>query len=134
MQNRFYRGCLAGALMLAVLAGCASAPPEAAWPEPLVGMEQMRSHQPWQAQIPRPEADMVRDRSGNSKVVLQVHVDADGQVLRVRVAESSGNPALDAAALQAMQALRFDPYGGQGAAQAVTVMATMRFPFYDRPR
>lgn len=134
MQSHFRAGLLSCVVAVAALVGCASAPPEAPWPEQQVDISQMQTSSPWQVKIPLPAPDLVRDRSRSSTVVLEVFVDADGQVLRSRVAKSSGNALLDAAALQALRELRFAPYRGVAGAQAVTVVASMSFPFYDRPR
>ncbi|WP_367848433.1 energy transducer TonB [Rhodoferax sp. WC2427] len=132
MKSFVIRGLMAAAA--AVLVGCASAPPEAEWPEQQVSIEDMRSTDPWVAKIPLPAVDMVRDRSRNSTVVLQVYVAADGTVQRARVAQTSANPLLDEAALVSVQALRFVPYRENGVALPVTVVAPMTFKFYDRPR
>ncbi len=125
---------LASLLLAAALQGCASGPPEPVWPDTIVSIDDMRPTTPWQVPVPPPEKDKVRDRSRNSVVVLQVFVGTDGAVVQARVTESSNNPVLDAAALHTMRALRFAPYRIAGVAQAVTVLATTRFPFYDRDR
>ncbi len=132
MRSYLVRGVWAAAV--AVLVGCASAPPEAPWPEQQVNLADMRSTGPWETPIPLPAKDLVRDRSRNSTVVLQVDVATDGTVQRVRVAQTSENPQLDDAALQSMRALRFLPYSENGVALPVTVVAPMTFRFYDRPR
>lgn len=132
MRSFVVRGLLAAAV--AVLVGCASGPPEAEWPEQLVSIDDMRATSPWVAKVPLPAVDMVRDRSRNSTVVLQVHVAADGTVQRARVAQSSANAELDEAALVSVRALRFQPYYENGMALPVTVVAPMTFKFYDRPR
>jgi TonB family protein len=125
---------LASLLLAAALHGCASAPPEAVWPDTIVSIDDMRPNSPWQVGVPPPAKDKVRDRSHNSEVVLQVHVDSDGQVQQVRVYQSSNNPVLDEAVLHTMRQIRFAPYRTNGVAQPVTVLAPMRFPFYDRDR
>ena len=132
MQRYLLRGLVAAAA--AVLVGCASAPPEAAWPEQQVRIDDMRSTSPWVAKIPLPAADLVRDRSRNSTVVLEAEVATDGTVQRVRVAQTSQNALLDAAALLSLRELRFVPYRENGVALPVTVVAPMTFKFYDRPR
>ncbi|WP_394788800.1 energy transducer TonB [Rhodoferax sp.] len=140
MQSRFQGGFRGGlwvaALLLAALVGCASTPPEAVWPEQEVNIRDMRANHALQPQIPLPAQDLVRDRSHNTTVLLQLHVGADGQVLRSRLSPSneSQNPVLDKAALESVGDLRFEPYRGNGAAQAVTVVAPVVFLFYDRPR
>ena len=132
MRSFVVRGLMAAAV--AVLVGCASAPPEAPWPEQQVSIDDMRSTSPWVAKIPLPAADLVRDRSRNSTVVLEAQVASDGTVQRARVAQTSGNALLDEAALLSMRELRFVPYLENGVALPVTVVAPMTFKFYDRPR
>lgn len=132
MRSFLVRGWLV--TLAAVLVGCASAPPEAAWPEQQVSMDDMRSTSPWVAKIPLPAADLVRDRSRNSTVVLEAHVAPDGAVVRVRVAQTSTNALLDDAALVSLRELRFTPYFENGVALPVTVVAPMTFKFYDRSR
>ena len=132
MRSYVVRGLLSAAM--SVLVGCASAPPEAPWPEQQVSIDDMRSTSPWVAKIPLPAADLVRDRSRNSTVVLEAQVATDGTVQRARVAQTSGNALLDEAALLSMRELRFVPYLENGVALPVTVVAPMTFKFYDRPR
>ncbi|MEO5796954.1 MAG: TonB family protein [Rhodoferax sp.] len=132
MRSFLVRGVLAA--VAAVLVGCASAPPEAPWPEQQVRFDDMLSTSPWVPKIPLPAVDLVRDRSRNSTVVLEAEVAADGKVLRARVAQTSDNPLLDASALQSLRELRFVPYRENGVALPVTVVAPMTFKFYDRPR
>ncbi len=135
VQRAARRGFVSAACAVALLlAGCASGPSEAEWPEMLVSIDDMPATTRWRAQIPLPAIDKVRDRSRSSKVVLQLHVLADGRVLRTRVAESSGNPALDEAAMLSARLLRFIPYQVNGVAEPVSVVAPMAFPFFDRPR
>ena len=122
------------AAVVAVLAGCASAPPEARWPEQQVRIEDMQSTRPWVAKIPLPAVDLVRDRSRTSTVVLEAHVAADGKVVLARVAQTSSNTLLDEAALVSLRELRFVPYFENGVALPVTVVAPITFKFYDRPR
>jgi TonB family protein len=125
---------LASLLLAAALQGCASGPPVAEWPDTIVSIDDMQPSTPWQVGVPPPAKDKVRDRSHNSEVVLQVHVNRDGLVQQVRVYQSSNNPVLDETVLHAMRPMRFAPYRENGVAQPVTVLATMRFPFYDRDR
>lgn len=132
MHNRFRHVLLVATL--AVLAGCASAPPEAPWPDQQIDIAQMRTSSPWRVKVPPPARDLVRDRSRNSTVILEILVDAEGKVLRKRVAQSSANPVLDEACLLAVNDIQFSPYRGVAGAAAVTVVAPMTFPFYDRPR
>ena len=132
MKSYVVRGLLAA--VAAVMVGCASAPPEAPWPEQQVRLDDMRSTSPWVAKIPLPAVDLVRDRSRNSTVVLEAHVAVDGKVLQARVAQTSQNALLDEAALLSLRELRFEPYFENGVALPVTVVAPMTFKFYDRPR
>ncbi|WP_295953020.1 energy transducer TonB [Rhodoferax sp.] len=132
MKSYIARGVWAA--VAAVLVGCASAPPEAPWPEQQVNIDDMVTTSPWVAKIPLPAVDLVRDRSRNSTVVLEADVAADGTVQRTRVAQTSYNALLDEAALLSLRELRFVPYRENGVALPVTVVAPMTFKFYDRPR
>jgi TonB family protein len=75
-----------------------------------------------------PAALYARRVQGN--VTLRLHVDRDGQVRAdsTRIEESSGYPALDSAAIQGSQELRFVPAKLHGEPMAVTIL----FPVYFR--
>jgi TonB family protein len=62
-------------------------------------------------------------------VTLRIHVDSNGAVVAdsIRVAESSGHPLLDAAALQGAPALLFRPARLDGRAVALTVLFPVKF-------
>lgn len=68
-----------------------------------------------------------RDGPPTGTVVLRMHVDETGQVLRSAVLESSGHANLDEAALHAARTARFVPHRIDGTAAAVTVVAPMHF-------
>ena len=75
-----------------------------------------------------PAALYARRVQGN--VTLRLHIDQNGQVRgdSTRVAESSGHPALDSAALTGSQELRFVPAKLRGEPMPATVL----FPVYFR--
>jgi protein TonB len=75
-----------------------------------------------------PAALYARRVQGN--VTLRLHIDRDGQVRAdsTRIEESSGYPALDSAAIQGSQELRFVPAKLHGEPMAVTIL----FPVYFR--
>lgn len=68
-----------------------------------------------------------RDGPPAGTVVLRMHVDETGQVLRAAVLESSGHANLDEAALHAARTARYAPHRIDGVATAVTVVAPMHF-------
>lgn len=68
-----------------------------------------------------------RDGPPAGTVVLRMHVDETGQVLRAAVLESSAHANLDEAALHAARIARFVPHRIDGVATAVTVVAPMHF-------
>jgi hypothetical protein len=49
---------LASLLLAAALHGCASAPPEAVWPDTIVSIDDMRPNSPWQVGVPPPAKDL----------------------------------------------------------------------------
>jgi protein TonB len=63
-------------------------------------------------------------------VTLRIHIDVSGQVVpeSTTVAESSGYPALDSAAVIGARVLRFRPAIAKGAPLAISVL----FPVYFR--
>ena len=75
-----------------------------------------------------PAALYARRVQGN--VTLRLHIDRDGQVRAdsTRIEESSGYPALDSAAVQGSQELRFIPAKLHGEPMPVTIL----FPVYFR--
>jgi protein TonB len=89
---------------------------------PVSGMESDRP--------PRyPEA--ARRRGEQGRVVLQVDVSADGAPVDVTVAEGSGIPSLDAAALNAVRQWRFVPATRAGKPVAAVARVPVRFRLTD---
>lgn len=64
-------------------------------------------------------------------VLLEVLVGADGAPLEIAVNQSSGHPALDAAASEAVEAWSFNPAISDGEPVAARVMVPMRFASAD---
>lgn len=60
-------------------------------------------------------------------VLLRVLVDDAGRPAQVQLAQSSGHPRLDEAAIDAMRHARFKPYSEGGVAQAVWAPAPIEF-------
>lgn len=111
--------CAAGLL----LAACAT--PPAPWPEKTVRLDQMRPVERIQIKA----MTQSTDRAEVSTVVLHVHIDAEGRTVRSRVERSSGQPAVDEGALNAMRVARFEPYRAGGVAIPVTMIAVLDFGF-----
>jgi len=68
-----------------------------------------------------------RQRGEQGDVVLEIRVGADGIVERVEVAESSGHPELDEAAVRAAKAARFSPARAGRESVASTARLTLTF-------
>jgi protein TonB len=73
-----------------------------------------------------PEASRRRGQEGT--VMLELRVDANGRVVDVRVTESSGFSALDAAAVETLREWRFRPAqrGGMPVAGSITTAVHFR--------
>ena len=77
---------------------------------------------------PRPTYPFVDWRRGHEGVVrLSIDLDADGNVLAVRLVRSSGYPALDRSALTTLQRWRFAPARKNGVAVASTLEQDVEF-------
>ncbi|MFL1464398.1 energy transducer TonB, partial [Roseococcus sp. DSY-14] len=74
---------------------------------------------------PYPEGARLRGETGS--VGLELAVGADGRVLNVAIARSSGSPALDEAARRAAQAWRFRPATLDGRPVPGTVRTSVHF-------
>ena len=72
------------------------------------------------------------DEGVEGELLLRVRVGEDGVVDSVEVTESSGNPALDSAAVQGARELRFQP--GKKGGRQVPMWATLPVHFTKRPR
>ena len=92
---------------------------------------------PKQARIdapPRPKKtirprypDGARQRGEQGDVILEIRVDEDGSVGEVKVVSTSGFDELDAAAVRAVRAARFNPAKSGGASVASTARLTLTF-------
>jgi protein TonB len=85
---------------------------------PVAGMESDR---------PPVYPETARRRGQQGRVLLQVNVSAEGLPVTVSVAQSSGYPSLDAAALTAVQRWRFVPATRAGAPVAASAEVPVRF-------
>ena len=89
---------------------------------PVAGMELDR---------PPTYPENARRRGQQGRVVLQVNVSPEGLPVAVTVAQSSGVPSLDAAALSAVQRWRFVPATRGGAPIAATAEVPIQFRLID---
>lgn len=112
----------AAALGAALLA-CACAMAPHLWPSTVVSVDRMRTLAPLHTRVEYRR----RDGPQAGTVVLRLHVDETGQVLRWAVLESSGHANLDEAARDAAREARFAPHRIDGMATPVTVVAPMHF-------
>jgi protein TonB len=74
---------------------------------------------------------VARSRHLEGRVVLRVSVSPAGTAMTVVVASSSGHPVLDQAALDAVEAWRFNPATRGGVAVAAAVDVPILFVFED---
>jgi protein TonB len=70
---------------------------------------------------------MAREQGWHGKVVLRVHITAEGIVKNATVQESSGFPVLDDSAVQAVKIWSFEPAKNGEFAVASTVDLPIRF-------
>ncbi|QHE13110.1 energy transducer TonB [Burkholderia glumae] len=83
-------------------------------------------------QIPSPDyPPKARRLEQEGTVVVKLSIGVDGAVAKARVAQSSGYPLLDAAALAATQAGRCHPYTTAGIARAVEAEQRIAFNLND---
>jgi len=94
------------------------------WPQTAVALEDLRPLTRFELRVRR----LVAKGKVKGPTVLRAHIDEAGSVLRVAVLESCGNGDLDEAALQALLAMRFEPYGSAGAPAAVTLVLPVYVP------
>ncbi|TVR55924.1 MAG: TonB family protein [Gemmatimonadales bacterium] len=73
---------------------------------------------------------LLRDAGVGGRVLVHVLIDEDGVVRRVEVAEGSGHPALDAAALRVAQVMAFS--GARNRDEAVPVWVQLPITFQPR--
>ena len=108
------------ALLLLALNGCASTEP---WPEAIVAIQQLKAIEPMRISVRYPADEGLPQGS----LLMRVHVDTEGKVVRASLLESSGNGRLDQAALTAVYVSRFVPFVEDGKAVAVTAVGPMHF-------
>jgi protein TonB len=71
--------------------------------------------------------EISRRRGQEGTVLLELSVDANGRVAEVRIVESSGFSALDAAATEALRDWRFRPAQRGGVPIAVSIIHPVHF-------
>ncbi|GAB1389045.1 MAG: hypothetical protein AMXMBFR78_36430 [Rubrivivax sp.] len=127
MYSRLQRFIVAAAALLVAV----SMPPPASasdenesWPQTVVALEDLRPLTRFELRVGR----LVSKGKVKGPAVLRAHIDEAGSVLRVAVLESCGNGDLDEAALHALRAMHFEPYGSAGAPTAVTLVLPVHVP------
>jgi TonB family protein len=60
--------------------------------------------------------------------VLRVHVDLHGEVVKMALLESCGNPDLDESAMQAVRVMKFEPFMQGGVPADVTLVVPVHIP------
>jgi TonB family protein len=100
---------------------------------PADGQECTFDHPPKAKKITRPEYPRAAFDAGiEGKVLLQIIIGSDGQVLRVEVLQSV--PGLDAAAIECVHKWRFEPAVRDGRPVAALAHAPVDFRIFDRRR
>jgi protein TonB len=103
-----------------------------AWLPPSVSMRRSEGAQtdaqPLKVFSPQPDypPDLLAARITGS-VKLLVHVQSDGRVARASIHRTSGHPALDRAALEAVRRWRFEPARRAGVPIALDILVPVRF-------
>lgn len=100
------------------------ASPASDWPDTVVRFEDLRPLSSFRLVAPH----NVREGRVTGPAVLRAHIGPDGNVARVALLESSGNPDLDEASLHGMRAMQFRPYTFGGTPIAVTLVAPVHVP------
>jgi protein TonB len=72
-------------------------------------------------------APEIRTTAAQGRLLLRILVRPDGTVASVQLAEQSGHPALDAAAVQAASGWRFEPASRDGEPIEAWVLVAVRF-------
>jgi TonB family protein len=124
---------LALALLLAALAGCKSRPDSTmTLPADAPAASAARGDEPpviVNANSPVVYPERFEQERIEGTVLLRLYVDSAGAVVRdsTRIAESSGYPALDSAALAGVPGFRYAPARARGAAVATAFLQPVHF-------
>ncbi|HXF95857.1 MAG TPA: energy transducer TonB [Gemmatimonadales bacterium] len=120
-----------GALVCAVgvLAGCGGAEPAADQSSPIYTPPDAEPPVAINAESPIQYPPALYDQKIEGDVILRLFVDSTGRLVpeSTRVAESSGYPALDSAALAGAGRLRFAPARRRGIAVATAFLQPIEF-------
>ena len=121
-----------GLALLALLAGTACGPSDRKMVLPADAPPPDRHDDPpvaINAETPVEYPPALFDQGIEGNVVLRLHTDEDGRVVpeSTKVAESSGYPALDSAALVGAPQLKFAPAQHNGAPVAATFLQPVHF-------
>ncbi|QHJ00394.1 TonB family protein [Xylophilus rhododendri] len=108
-------------LLALAASGCSTAPPAGA---KLVNADALRPMGRIRTQLNT--RDFQKSFAGGT-TVLRLAIGADGKVDDIRIAESSGNASVDAAAARSLVGAAFVPYRENGVAIPVTTLMPMRF-------
>jgi protein TonB len=125
---------IATVLALALLAGCGGEPPADGAATPLYTPPDAEPPVAVNAESPVQYPAALYDQKIEGDVVLRLFVDSTGRLLpeSTRVAETSGYPALDSAALAGATRLRFAPARRRGIPVATSFLQPIEFRHPER--
>lgn len=120
------------AVCLAVAVGLASAscvvqadePAGLAWPTTVVRFEDLTAVTDFSLRVP----GVVAKGRITGPAILRAHVTTAGEVAKVDLLQSCGNPDLDEASMHAMRVMRFKPRTFGGVPIEVTLVAPIHVP------
>lgn len=118
------RRSLLAALFALGVCGTSSAADEAPWPDTVVTFEQLKARTGLVLKVP----GLVTRRGVRGPAVLRAHLDSRGEVVKMALLESCGNPDLDESAMQALRVMKFEPFTLDGIPAEVTLVVPVHIP------
>ena len=106
---------------------------EPTWTGPFEVYPSLANHDEMRRALERAYPSLLKDAGIGGTVGLALRIGTGGQVLEARIAETSGHPGLDKAALQLSSVMRFHPAMHLNKAVSVWVQIPVTFEVHGRP-
>jgi len=125
IMGTFAKSLITATLVFTLCNGPAQATDHSSeWPETVVSIKDVRPVEPIRINI---QGNITKGKI-SGPVVIRLHINSDGEVVKARLMKTCGNADLDEIALHATRHTKFSPYEEAGTSKEVTLILPISIP------